>query len=1244
MPPYGYDAQFVIANNPHSQHQWLRENNELLLNQKNWIYEIARRQVDRIRPDVLYLTDGITFDSRFVRTLSWKPRLIIGWRAASIPNATNWSDFDVILSHLRGCREKALKLGARSSEHFFPGFPKFIADTVKNENEKWDVVFSGQCTPEHQKRNSYLGQLAKAPLLRPESEFSIGYFISSSHPETLPAGLAMHNQGARWGMEMFRTLKQGRVVLNAEIDLAKGEAGNMRLFETTGVGAFLLTEYHDNIRQYFEPGKELEVFRNGDELVDKIRYYLGHPEERKAIARQGQERCLREYSIEKRAEDFDRIIRNHLSKKLASPHSSPSFSAPRNRDGRKHVIVASHRRSGTHLTIDTIINNFPMFSNNPEIGKVTLDSLVAEGKQHRAIDEIRALTSQGPCVLKTHAHGDIGNFFLKSDSGDFIDDLFSNSKIIYVHRDGRDVLTSLYYYMQNFDEEIKKVPFNEFIRMTNKFDEDSYNGELNRVEYWQFHVRSWLDRKNVLFLSFNDFFGNLHNTLTKISRFIELPFNPQVKDVKLAKGKHQDGVKHSSVCFRKGKSGDWKEHFGKDDSAYFDLIAGKTNRLLKYHTSDPGGWEFPQGEEKMGGGSDTFYKPHAATDMNGNAYAVIEQAVDRLNKNNNADALSLLDRAISAKPELRGLAYGKAVALARLGRMDEAIDALKSLLSAEPNHQKAQVLLNAIVAALVPGLMKGAVDALNANRLNEAFSLLNKAKFFKKPFQGLDFLRAIYFLRTNQPVAARESLLEELRYFQNAEAKKLLDQILDQHPQLTSPKIDDTEFRELLGTIRPYTMLSEERLFSLYSLAKRVCVEDIPGNFVECGVAAGGSTALLATVIRRYSKRVRWHYAFDSFEGMPQPTAQDKDARGIDAEATGWGTGTCSAPEESVKEICAKLGVSEIVKPVKGYFEATLPRMRNHAGMIALLHMDGDWYESTKAILHNLYDHVVNNGFVQVDDYGYWQGCKKAIHEFESSRNIHFEINQIDGTGVWFRKPDKFPVNESVPASIVEGFHRTDPACQNIESQMSQNERFQLYYAARELLPAKSTALRFVEIGSWAGASLQLIHEAIKQHTPNVRGFTIEPGGRPQFYEVIKRLENEVAHLRMLSHQAAPQLKQMFEKDGNYPGFMFIDGSHTYEGVRQDIIDFYPLLAPGGLMVFHDFLPPLNDENREAILFHHGGKEPGIRQACEELMEKTYHCEVVDMPLLYPDDPTQTQPHLPIIPGVFSTIRVYRKK
>ncbi|ETR65561.1 MAG: macrocin-O-methyltransferase [Candidatus Magnetoglobus multicellularis str. Araruama] len=208
----------------------------------------------------------------------------------------------------------------------------------------------------------------------------------------------------------------------------------------------------------------------------------------------------------------------------------------------------------------------------------------------------------------------------------------------------------------------------------------------------------------------------------------------------------------------------------------------------------------------------------------------------------------------------------------------------------------------------------------------------------------------------------------------------------------------------LVSTVQNYTMLSEPRLFSLFSLAKSVCLKDIPGNFVECGVAAGGASGLLSAVIKRYSKRPRLLYAFDSFEGMPEPSIHDTLINGKSADSTGWATGTCSATEQSLLEVCKRLGTTDIVKPIKGYFEQTLPTMKKQIGNIAFLHMDGDWYESTKAILQNLYHRIVDNGIIQVDDYGHWAGCKKAIHEYESQNNLKFVINNIDGTGVWFCK------------------------------------------------------------------------------------------------------------------------------------------------------------------------------------------------------------------------------------------------
>ncbi len=424
--------------------------------------------------------------------------------------------------------------------------------------------------------------------------------------------------------------------------------------------------------------------------------------------------------------------------------------------------------------------------------------------------------------------------------------------------------------------------------------------------------------------------------------------------------------------------------------------------------------------------TEDIYKKGPALYMSGKD-VLKEQALEYLDLKENNKSLFLINQSMEVNPENKFLNYGKSILLARSGFIKEAIGTLEELLTIMPEHKKARMLRDELITSSmfmkqtsensikifeensqmsVHKMIEDAYKSLYEHDHNLAFNILIKAKSLKQPHRGLDYLRAICFMKMNQLDAAREVIREELRYFpDNLEARKLLDQILIQIPETISGKVGDREFQELLKIIRPYTMLGEERLYSLFSLAKRACLEDIPGNFVECGVAGGGSTALLAAVIKRYSKKMRWHYAFDSYEGMPAPSEYDK-LKGLDADLTGWGNGTCAAPEDSVREICTKLEVWDIVKTVKGYFQSTLPKMQSTVGKIALLHMDADWYESMKTILHNCYDNVIDNGFIQVDDYAYWDGCKKAVHEFETLMGLKFNINQIDGNAIWFQKKE----------------------------------------------------------------------------------------------------------------------------------------------------------------------------------------------------------------------------------------------
>ena len=329
-----YDSKVIVANCVPAQIRWAQENNVPLEYKESLLYDILKSQIEKFKPDVLYLLDPIKFDSKFVRSLIWKPSLILGWRAANIPPGIDWTEFDLILTNSTICRQNALKLGAKSAGHFSPGFPDFIAEAVNDERKEWDIVFSGQLSHEHNRRISYLTSVAKAPL-GVSGEFSIGYFAAAD-PQVLLAGIAMHNHGARWGLDMYRALKKGRIVLNVHIDIAHNDnkAGNMKLFEATGVGSFLLTDYMNNIREYFEPSLEIETFKDQDELIDKIYYYLAHPEEREAIALRGRQRCLRDYSMSKKAEEFDQIIQKHLKQKskISFPVKAEETAIPKEKD------------------------------------------------------------------------------------------------------------------------------------------------------------------------------------------------------------------------------------------------------------------------------------------------------------------------------------------------------------------------------------------------------------------------------------------------------------------------------------------------------------------------------------------------------------------------------------------------------------------------------------------------------------------------------------------------------------------------------------------------------------------------------------------------------------------------------------------------------------------------------------------------------------------------------------------------
>jgi len=212
-----------------------------------------------------------------------------------------------------------------------------------------------------------------------------------------------------------------------------------------------------------------------------------------------------------------------------------------------------------------------------------------------------------------------------------------------------------------------------------------------------------------------------------------------------------------------------------------------------------------------------------------------------------------------------------------------------------------------------------------------------------------------------------------------------------------------------LYRIKGSTMTTPERCRNLWNLCLEVLGRDIGGGFVECGVWKGGSAAIMGLAMR-HARQVRPLHLFDSFEGLPEPG--DKDGEMALAYSGGRGSGAlesihhCKAGLDEVRHLLHEqlLLPADRIHYHVGWFQNTIPADAAHLGTIAILRLDGDWYESTRVCLEYLYPLLVPGGVLILDDYFCWEGCRKATDEYRSAHNITAPIIRVDADcGYWWK-------------------------------------------------------------------------------------------------------------------------------------------------------------------------------------------------------------------------------------------------
>lgn len=312
----GHLAEEVVINNQVGQRQWAREHD---LGAKTVLEDLvatipfvrrfaqvagsarlAMAQVKAIKPDILYIQCIGALPPFVVREMKKHCRLLVGQIASKLPPKSFFEPYDLVLSSLPNMVEIFRHWGIKS-EYFAIGFESTVLERITSTKKIYTVTHVGGYGPIHAERNTILEHVAR--------EVPVEFWGYGTNSLSSDSPIKKTHQGEAWGLAMYQILAQSKISLTSHIRIVAGNyANNMTLFEATGCGSLLITDAKKNLADLFVPNKEIVTFSSPEELVKKIRYYMSHDSETKAISLAGQKRTLKDHSYIARMKQLETII------------------------------------------------------------------------------------------------------------------------------------------------------------------------------------------------------------------------------------------------------------------------------------------------------------------------------------------------------------------------------------------------------------------------------------------------------------------------------------------------------------------------------------------------------------------------------------------------------------------------------------------------------------------------------------------------------------------------------------------------------------------------------------------------------------------------------------------------------------------------------------------------------------------------------------------------------------------------
>jgi hypothetical protein len=261
---------------------------------------ILRAQIEDFNPDVIINQDIELIDAPLMRSVKRPGRIFVALHGNQPPERFAPAPYRFGLAIVPSIVDSFRAKGLPTEYHHLAFDPAVLDHLPPPPPKDIAVSFVGGLSSNHTQRIALLEAVA--------SEFPIELYLSQF--KGIPAKSPLHRyvRGEAWGRDMYQILRRSKITLNSHVDAAGGVAANMRLYEATGAGTFLLTDNLRGLPDLFTPGRHLAAYDSAADCVAKIKHYLAQDAEREAIAAAGQQHTLSHHTYRHRAEEILRLV------------------------------------------------------------------------------------------------------------------------------------------------------------------------------------------------------------------------------------------------------------------------------------------------------------------------------------------------------------------------------------------------------------------------------------------------------------------------------------------------------------------------------------------------------------------------------------------------------------------------------------------------------------------------------------------------------------------------------------------------------------------------------------------------------------------------------------------------------------------------------------------------------------------------------------------------------------------------